>query len=306
MGLNSEATPPGDIKWWGIVNPAAGSRDDAAVRTRNALDRLGVSAELTVTKSGPHAAEVMREGISDGRDSFLVVGGEGTVNVAVNALLQSEWAEPPLLGILPAGSGCDFIRNFGISQELEKAAHHLTTPDVRLVDAGVLEGDWGRHFFINFASAGLTAEIAERSEGALRRLGRLRYQVAIWPALAFFPIGQVELIAGDATFTGPAIMIVFANGQFVARGMHIAPEADPEDGVLDVQVFSGPKRLAVILKPRVQRGTHLSHPAVHHMPAPSFTLKTEHPWPVEADGELPGTGTELRGSALPGAIRLKV
>lgn len=306
MGLNPMPNPVGDINWWGIVNPAAGVRDDAAVRTRNALDELGVSADLTVTKSASHAAEVVSEGIAGGRNAFLVVGGEGTVNVAVNALLENDWAEPPLLGILPAGSGCDFIRNFGISQELEEAAQHLATPNARLVDAGVLEGAWGRHFFINFASVGLTAEIAERSEGALRRLGRLRYQIAIWPALAFFPIGEVELTAGDAVFTGPAIMIVFANGQFVARGMHIAPKADPEDGILDVQVFSGPKRLAVILKPKIQRGTHLSHPAVHHMPAPAFTLKTEHPWPVEADGELPGTGTELRGSALPGAIRLKV
>ncbi|MFQ5947565.1 MAG: diacylglycerol/lipid kinase family protein [Acidimicrobiia bacterium] len=293
------------MTWWTVINPSAGGRRDAAARTGRALDALGIDADLHVSEDASQLADRVADAIRAGHDRFLAVGGDGTANLVVNALLRHSWAEPPLLGILPAGSGCDFIRTFGIPQRLEDAAGHLLGDDTRLVDVGLLEGPWGNRYFLNAAGSGLTANIAATAERLPSRLGAVRHRLAIWPTLLRFPRSEIELQAGELSYRGPAIMVVFANAKFVAGGMKIAPDTAPDDGVLNIQVFTGPKRQAIILKPRVQRGTHLGHRGVRLLEAAEFTLHTDPEWPVEADGEYLGTG-QLRGSVIPKALRVKV
>ena len=75
----------------------------------------------------------------------------------LNHILADEWPRPPTLGILPAGSGSDFVRTFAIPNELEAAADHLLDEDRYPVDVGRLAGRFGRSYFLNAANAGLGA-----------------------------------------------------------------------------------------------------------------------------------------------------
>ena len=100
-------------------------------------------------------------------------------------------------------------------------------------------------------------------------------------------------------------MIVLSNAQYLAGGMNMAPHADPADGMLNIQVFFGPKRSSLVLKPMVQRGKHLDHPQVRLMTAREFSINAAPAWPSEADGEYLGWGN-LTGSVLPRAVLLKV
>ena len=69
------------------------------------------------------------------------MGGDGSVNAVVNELMAHEWETPPTLGILPAGTGCDLLRTFGISQKLDEAAGHLAGDATYLIDVGVVSGN---------------------------------------------------------------------------------------------------------------------------------------------------------------------
>lgn len=293
------------MSWWVIINPAAGGRDSVVQRARDALAARHIEAEINVSQSPDHLRWLVDEGVAGGRRRFVAVGGDGTANMVADALMRHEWAEPPLLGILPAGSGCDFIRTFAISQRLEEAADHLVDDSTYRVDIGHLTGAWGDRYFLNVAEAGLGARVLAIADRLPVGLGGFRYKAAVWPALIRSPIASVELVAGKRTYEGPAVMIVFANAQFFGGGMNVAPRATLVDGVLDIQVFTGPKRLAVTLQPRVTRGTHLSHPSVRRFSAGEFTLRTDPPWPVEADGEYLGEGV-VQGSVLPGALDVKI
>ncbi len=296
------------MSWLCVVNPSAGGGRERNLPSR--VDRVlrehGISADLVVTESAGHLRTTVTEAARSGRTDFIAVGGDGTVNLVVDSLMHEVGESmAPRVGILPAGTGCDLIRTFGIPQTLEGAAPHLTGDTDYVIDVGFIDGAFGRRYFANVAEAGLGAAVVAAADRYPRRLGAARYKLAIWPTLVRFPPADIVLTTERRTYEGQAIMVVFANAQFFGGGMNIAPKATLVDGALDCQVFSGPKRLAVTLQPRIQRGTHLGHTAVTRMRAGSFRLDVRDDWPVEVDGEYVGTGP-FHGGVVPGALRIKI
>lgn len=287
-----------------MVNPAAGRGTDLVVRTRRALDVHAVQATVAASTGPSHVADLISAAIAAGKRRFVAVGGDGTVNLVANALLAHEWVEPPVLGILPAGTGCDFVRVFGIPQDVEHAAHHLTGTGTYRSDAAVLEGEWGTRFFINIAQAGIGAASAITAD-RLGWLQGLRYQTAFWVNLPRFPRTEVDVTVGKRRYRGDAISVILANGQFFGNGMNIAPRATVVSGEIDAQVISARKQQAPLLMRRAARGMHLGHREVHRLRGAEFAIETRDPWPVEADGEYLGL-TPVRGRVLPGALDIKI
>ena len=291
--------------WWVIVNPGAGHDADITDRAEAALRGRRVDHELRVSESPAHLAELARLGRQSGATRYAAVGGDGTAHLLINALLAEPWDEPPTVAILPAGSGSDFIRTFALPKRLEDAVTHLQTDAVYPTDIGVLEGSFGLRRFLNVADVGVAAGAAEVARRLPSRLGGLRYAAGFWLTLARHRPVEIELTVGKRSFVGPAINVVLANGQYFGGGMNIAPRASVMDGLLDIQVFTGPRRQAFTVMPRVIRGLHLSHPGVRRFTGNRFTLESEAPLPVEADGEMIGTGA-VNGWLEPGAIRFKI
>ncbi|MFH1330314.1 MAG: diacylglycerol kinase family protein [Actinomycetota bacterium] len=293
------------MTWWVVVNPAAGNREAWDERVRRCLGGLGLEAEVRTSESAEHLRALVAEGIAAGARRFVAVGGDGTVSLVADSLFRDPWDEPPTLGILPAGSGCDFARTFGIPQDLEAAARHLAGEATYLVDVGVAEGTWGVRRFLNVLDIGVIAATVHRAERATRRLGRYRYKAAFWATLPLFRTTRLTLQMDHRTFEGKANTVVLANGQFFGFNMNVAPRASPADGLLDVQVYTGPKTTALVLLPKVSRGRHLAHPAVTRFRSGSVAVATERPWPIEVDGDYLGE-TPVRVWLEPRALRLKV
>lgn len=291
--------------WWVIANPYSGKKGEVSSRARAALESRDIDFELHESHSAAHVAELVQQGVAGGATQFAGVGGDGTAHLIVNALMRAGMTEPPTLAILPAGSGSDFIRTFALPRRLEDAVAHLTTDQVYPCDVGLLSGSFGERYFLNVADVGVAAASVAITERLPRQLGALRYGIGFWLTLARFPTAQVRITAGKRTYEGPAINVVIANGQFFGGGMNVAPNATVMDGMFDLQVFEGPRRLAFSIMPRVVRGTHIRHKAVRRFVADSFELECEPRWPVEADGEVLGKGP-VRGTILPNSLRFKI
>jgi len=272
---------------------------------RDALADRGLDAVVNVSQSADHLRELVAAGVGMGATRFIAAGGDGTISLMADALLNHHWETPPTLGVLPAGSGCDFIRTFRFSQVLEEAAEHLLGEQTVPVDVGIAEGAWGVRRFLNVLDIGVIAATVRTAEGPTKRLGRFRYKAAFWVSLPFFPTTRVTLKMERRTFTGKANTVVFANGQYFGFNMNVAPRASPSDGLLDVQVFCGPKINALSLLPKVSRGRHLAHPMVHRFRSSVATVVTERPWPIEVDGDYLGE-TPVTVRIAPRALLLKV
>lgn len=292
-------------RWTVFANPAAGARAVEPAAIENALANAGVDFEMTAPVGIEEMRFALGEAVQQGVTHLAVVGGDGTANLAANVLLQFPRPRRPVLGVIPSGTGCDLLRTFGISSRLTEAVTHLLGDTTYAIDVGVLEGTFGLHYFVNVAQAGVGAAAAQTAASMSRRWGRGRYPLAFAARLPGFQGSTVKVDLGERHYESPALAVIFANGQFFAGGWNVAPRSAISDGRLDLQVINCAKWEAVRLVPKVIRGLHLTDRAVRRFATHGLTLETEHPWPIEADGDVVGN-TPVRVSVEPGAITLKI
>jgi diacylglycerol kinase (ATP) len=292
-------------KWHVYVNRAAGRKASDPAAIRDLLRDIGLDFDLHAPDSPDKMRALIEESARFGATHFAVAGGDGTVNLAVNALMPLGLVAPPVIGVLPVGTGCDLLRTFGLPQDVSGAALHLTTNEVYDVDVGTLEGSWGLRYFVNVAQTGVGAAAVQTAMSLGRRLGAARYPLAFVARLPGFPRAKVKVTTEHRTIESEALAVILANAQFFAGGWNVAPKAMLVDGALDVQIINCRKTSAPALVPKVIKGTHLSDPAVRRLSAAEFSIETDPPWPVECDGDLVGN-TAVKGRVIPAAISLKI
>ncbi len=288
------------MTWLVVHNPTAG-RGEVGAEVADCLDRTGVDHSFVTAESTAGVARHVEHAVERGVRRFAAVGGDGTLNVVLNAVLAHPWEDPPTLALLPSGSGSDFIRTFALPRSIEEMAPKLATGEPYRCDIGRIRGTFGDRYFLNVADVGVAAASVRYAALLPRLLGGLRYRIAFWLALAGLPTAPVVVDVGRRPITGKAINIVIANAQFFGGGINIAPQAALMDGLLDVEVFIGPRRQAFTVMPRVVRGTHLRHAAVTVRKGAAVTVQVPDHWPVEADGELLGSGS-VTVECVPAAV----
>lgn len=296
-------------RWLAAVNGAAGKRAVDVATVDQVLRGTGIEFDLVAPTSREEMVSELSRAAEDGRTHFVLVGGDGTVNLAVNALMSLGLDQNPTIAVLPAGTGCDLLRTFGIPQDLAGAAKHLRSTDHYTIDVAYLEGggieEGRRRYFVNVAQAGVGAAAAQSALKLHRSVGAARYPLAFLGRLPRFPRAAITLTTERRTIETEALAVILANAQFFAGGWNVAPRATLIDGVLDIQIIDTAKTRAPTLVPKVVKGTHLGDPAVKRMSAAEFDLKTDPVWPVEADGDHLGN-TDISGRVIPAAINLKI
>jgi diacylglycerol kinase (ATP) len=221
-------------------------------------------------------------------------------------------APDAVLGVVAAGSGCDFVRSFGLPGDAARAARQLAGDRVRAIDVGTVtcaDGDATRtRYFVNIAEAGLGGAVVARAAGLKgfgRFLGGARYAAGFWLTLPGFRPAAVRLGADGQAFSWRAFNVVVANCRFYGGGMQISPKSDPGDCLLDVLVMTGPKSDAFTTLPKVYSGTHLPHRNIAELRASRIQVDADRPFLIEADGEMLGT-TPASFGIIPSGVRLKV
>ncbi|HEX2049950.1 MAG TPA: diacylglycerol kinase family protein [Actinomycetota bacterium] len=296
-----------------VVNARAGGGrvGKALPELRSHLDARGLEHEVRHTEAPGHATQIARAALDDGCRFLVAVGGDGTVHEVVNGMLEDDGAVAPdaVLGVVAAGTGCDFIRTFGLPASPAHAAVHLDGPESFAIDVGkvTFRRDGATHvrYFPNVAEAGLGAAVVARARRLPRALGPLVYFVSFWLSVARWKAAEVEVDLVDRTYRGPMNNLVVANGQFFGGGMKVAPKAAPTDGLLDVQVQHCDKRESIAIMPRIYKGEHVPHRDILEAKRVRVSIVSERPLPVEADGETLGT-TPATFTILRDALRLKV
>ena len=302
-----------------ILNPTAGS--GAAARKRaaivGALTVGGVAPEVVHTESPGDAGRLLREARRDGVECVVLVGGDGTLNDAVQGYLdpQGNVVAGPDLGLIPSGTGGDFRRTFGIGDAPEEAAERVLTARPRPLDLGLLSvtshrGELVRRAFINITSfgiGGLTDRIVNSSPKWIG--GKAAFFLGTLRAMAVYRNAPVRVrVDGEIWLEAPIFNVALANGRFFGGGMMIAPEADPADGLLDVVALHDMSRLqSARLAQHIYKGAHLGQAGVRvargrRIEAEPLATGTEVL--VDMDGETPGR-LPLSAELAPGALRLR-
>jgi diacylglycerol kinase (ATP) len=292
-----------------IVNPAAAGGKAARQwpAIADAARRYGLDVDVRLTERQGHATALAADAAAEGAGLVVAVGGDGTVSEVAAGLSGTETE----LAVVQRGSGCDFIRTFGISKQTDRALEVAAHAPARSIDMGRItfagrDGSEQTRLFVNVASAGLTGVAADRVNHRGKPLGAT---VAFaWAAVTTFVSYRnspftVEI--DDERIEQVCNNAIVANCRYFAGGMKILPEADPADGRLDVLVWGDVSKADLALNlHKLYRGTHVTHPKATIRRARRVVITPQSPLPVEADGEQPGL-TPATFEVVPSALRLR-
>ncbi len=274
-----------------ILNPLSGSvRDLDGLKKQ--IESLNPSA-LYLTQKPGEATELARQALGRGCDYIIAAGGDGTLNEIVNGIADQPHAAR--IGIIPLGTGNDFARSLKLPATVEENIDLLRSGRLRNVDLVRAQTTEPR-FFVNISAGGFNGPVNEKLTPELKRaLGPLAY---LRSAAAAIPDLQayrtiIELDHSEE-FSLDLYNVIVANGQYVAGGLPVAPQADPSDGLLDLILI--PKCSAaeiVLLAAQVLLGAHLKSRSIVYRRASTVSVKADPGMWFNADGELLGNGSAV-------------
>jgi diacylglycerol kinase (ATP) len=293
-----------------IVNTAAGS-GDVAPKGRRVHELLAAAGHTVTDLSAPTLAQATdraRAAATEGLAGLVVVGGDGAVHLGTNVVAGTGLP----LGIVPAGTGNDIARALGIPHDVDRAVADIvaalaTRP--RAIDAvRVGRPDAAAYeWFLAVLSCGFDAAVNLTANTYRFPHGHARYLRAIVAELPRFRPYGYRVRMDDETWESAGTLVAVANTPFIGGGLKIAPDADPEDGLLDVLVAGPFNRSGVVgIFPRLYQGTHVTDPRITVFRARSVTVEPvpelgPHPPVAFADGERIGP-LPLRVEIVPGAL----
>ncbi|MFZ5631589.1 MAG: diacylglycerol/lipid kinase family protein [Bacillota bacterium] len=301
-----------------VVNPrsSGGSTRKRWEKLMPVLRSEGISFDWSYT-AGPYTAPDIAAGaVREGYDLIVAVGGDGTIYEVLNGMMDQDRAldERASLAVLPSGTGCDFARSMKISGSEGNFLKLLKEGKPVAIDVGRAEfaghqGETTVRYFLNVAEAGLGGETVARVNRTAKVFGG--FASFLWGAvvsIALFTDKYLKIHLDDRDYReGRYTLVACGNGKFFGGGMKICPNAEMDDGWLDVVALMGTTKWDLISNlPLVYRGEHLDHWRVWHRRAKKVTISSpDHTTLVNIDGEQPGK-LDARFTILPKAINLLV
>ena len=316
-----------------IINPvsANGKTAERWPPIQELLQTQRLEFDYIFTERPGHATELARQAVAEGCTLIVAVGGEGTLNEVVNGLVSPEGTVPPdvVLGIIPSGTGTDFVRTLGIPRDCLQACQRLLRAETMTVDLGEVEyaplgpaaGSGQRltsshasdqtgllhRYFINVAGLGFDGEVIERVNRSSKALGgTIPYLTSLFITLVSYQNKHMELTMDGQTVRRRLNSVIVSNGRYFGGGMCIAPHADLTDGLFDVIILGDLNKPELVQNlPKVYNGTHLTHPKVSEHRAREVRVVSQERMLIQADGELVGMAPATF-RLLPEAIRVKI
>ena len=269
------------------------------VQARTALEARGVRIEQAhLVDGGPELCRRVEAAVDEGRKLVIVGGGDGSLTSVVGAFAHRK----SVLGVLPLGTGNSFAQSLGIGTSLETAVEAIANGRCERVDLGRVNG----RYFANFATIGLSSDIARETPNGLKRVvGPVAYALSgIRPLLMHRPF-RTRVRWPQNKLKMRTHQIIVANGRYYGN-MPIVPNATLTDGELAFFATSGTTTwdiAASFVALAFGKQTELGD--AHYFSARKLTIETKPRVALSIDGEAIGK-TPARFSVDRRALRVMV
>jgi YegS/Rv2252/BmrU family lipid kinase len=265
-----------------LVNPTAGAgRAIAALPTiREELERIGADFRIVETSSADNARDEARTAAAAG-EPVAALGGDGLVGTLAGVLCGT--GVP--LAVLPGGRGNDLARVLGIPTEPAAAARVAVEGEERAIDVAEVNDV----SYVGIASCGFDSEANRIANEAKLVRGNLVYMYAALRALAAWKHAKFEVIVDGEHHSVTGWSVAVANSKAYGGGMYLVPQAELDDGRVDVMLSSATSKLHFLRHlPKVFSGSHVDEPNLHFVRGQQVEIRADRPFMVYADGDAVG------------------
>lgn len=268
-------------------------------------------SKIFVSTYAGHFMLLCQQALGDGYDTFIFVGGDGSLNEGINGIIEyyqdSDSTEAQdynwkaiakiKIGVYAAGSGNDFIKSVNLDENISTLVENIKNKSSQMVDVGWMsyqnfEDKKDVSFFINVTDVGMGGEVVLKKSKMPKWLsGKLTYFLAITATVATYKKCQLKAYNNDFLWQGKVLNMIVANAKYFGNSLGIAPDADVSDGqfslviVGDVSLMEYFKNLG-----NLKQCKKLQHPEVSYQKVNEITIEPtdDRVVTIDMDGELIG------------------
>lgn len=261
--------------------------------------------KIYISEYAGHLPKLVQHAIEEGSTKLIVAGGDGSVNELVNGLMNSIHSNSTKLqisdfrlGIIPMGTGNDFCKTLNCAQNISELKEQISLDNIQSVDCGKAHyfnenQEPTTRYYINITDVGMGGEVVEQLAKSTSIFSKsAQYQIQILKT--FFTYKKSSVIVkknNELLYQGKAMNVVVANGKYFGNGLGIAPEAQLNDGQMEVIVLGDITTLDYLTHlSKVKKCNKLSHPQVFYYQSDivEITSADERRLAIDMDGEFVG------------------
>jgi YegS/Rv2252/BmrU family lipid kinase len=282
-----------------IINPAAGR--GKSKKLENRLNKLLMEefGEIDVFRTEyPKHAEELAAQLKNEYTVIIAAGGDGTINEIVNGMMGGKAA----LAVVPTGSGNDFTKMLNLPKDMSTVIKIIKEDKRKKIDIGKV----GDRYFPNGMGIGFDAWVVRESMKVSRLRGFLIYLYSVIKTVFLYKNQTITFTANSETSLRDIFLIAIGNGKAMGGGFFLTPQAEVEDGQLDVCIIRALSKREVLLNlPKAIHGKHTELKQVEMLKTDKVVIRSDEGIAVHADGELLGMEFKnLEISVIPAALEV--
>jgi len=296
--------------WFLIVNPSAGNTNfrKSWICIQSLLKTKEIYFSFAFTQYTKHELILVDEAIKQGYRNFISVGGDGTLHHVVNGIMMQRYTKTSniKLGVIPLGTGNDWIRTYKIPNSIEKAINVIVNNTVIFQDIGCITlASGNKEYFNNLAGIGYDGYVVKNLK-YLKKLGSIAFLLSGLYSLLFYKKTSYKTYINNECIKEKCLMIVFGICKYSGGGLQVTKEPNPRDGLLDVTIVKNFSFLNILFNiPKLYNGKIVDHNKVTTYKVKDFKIEENTNSIIEADGEIVGTGS-LKVHIIPNAIQFLI
>jgi len=267
-----------------IINPAAGKGKSLELIPFIEEYFRGKAEEFTirVTEYPGHATELAKEYSSIEKCRIYSVGGDGTVNEIVNGIAGTE----SVLGVIPTGSGNDFIRSYQEKFDIKKMIVSTINGEEKSIDLARVNDK----YFINISSIGFDANVGfnvAKFKKVPGVTGSMAYLISIIYTIFKKKICNIKIDIDGKKMELTLLLAAVANGRYYGGGILPTPNARIDDGLFDICLVSDMSRIQILsLFPKYMKGLHAELKQVSFFKGKKIEIVSKDELCLNIDGEI--------------------
>ena len=279
-----------------VVNPHSGNSNfkKSWEKITYILKLKNINFSYSFTEYRKHEVILVDKAIEQGYRNIISVGGDGTLHHVVNGIMKQRYIKTSKikLGVIPLGTGNDWIRTYNIPNSIEKSIDVILKNTTVLQDIGcitLLNGK--KEYFNNLAGTGYDGYVV-KNLNYLKKMGSLAFLVSGLYSLFSYKKTKYKIIINNKTISEQCLMILFGICKYSGGGLRVTKDPNPKDGLLDITIVKNISFLDLLFNiPKLYNGDIIHHRKVTNYKTRELKILDNYNSTIKADGEIIGNGS---------------